>query len=757
MKRLLMSLVILIAACAAASAQVAKPSYVLSKGFFTLNGKIYNPDGSEFLLRGTSQNHYWGTESYNLNSIDGIAKTHANVVRVVMSNAAWQNQSRTPDKKRALVQKYIAKGLIPMVEQHDGTCDETTGLLDFITDIWTDPANVAWLNEYEAYVILNIANEWGPRDRTDAAYRAWRDAYKASITRIRDAGINNLLVIDSPDCGQGPRAMEVYGRELLDHDPQHNLVFSIHMYGLWRTGENISEVGQPNRDASPWLAEWELQTMLDLGLPVIVGEFSWSEASSVGYDTQRLMAFCHDRSIGWLAWSWNGNSDPLLDMAKGWDYKSDGDLYPFGNLIINHPRYGFRAASTRATVFGAPNRRPIVTLSTAAVEPFDVGSDITLNAEAADPDGQVTRVVFYHGEQKLGEASAPPYSFTWKNVARGRHELYAAAWDDAGQIGASDILELKVGYRPQTRRALLAVGDVALRPGDAAIAERLGMLGYEVQLADDNDVQAEQAQAYDLVLISATCVPTRVKTTLRDLAVPVLIWESQLFDDMSMTGSRLNTDYGREDGVAVAVVGKHPAGAGLSGKIAVYSKPDRVNWALPSASAKIIAVSPTNDQRPVLFIYDRGDQMIDRPAPAGRAAFFLQDDSAALLTIDGWRLFDASVDYLAATDTDVASRDERVSEFALAQNYPNPFNPETTIAFRLAQAAEVQLTVYNLKGQAIAQLTQGHRAAGAHRVIWNGRDDRGADAANGVYLYRLHIQEDAGVRRTLARKMTLLR
>ncbi|MDZ7372105.1 MAG: glycoside hydrolase family 5 protein, partial [candidate division KSB1 bacterium] len=149
------------------TAQVKKPDYIKSRGFFTLNGRIYNADGSEFLMRGVSQNHYWGNESFNLNSINGIAKTHANIVRVVMSNADWQNQSRTPDKKRALVMKYISQGLVPMVEQHDGTCDSSPEMLDFITDIWTDPANVAWLNEFEEYVILNIANEWGPSDDSD--------------------------------------------------------------------------------------------------------------------------------------------------------------------------------------------------------------------------------------------------------------------------------------------------------------------------------------------------------------------------------------------------------------------------------------------------------------------------------------------------------------------------------------------------------------------------------------------------------------
>nr|HPI31906.1 hypothetical protein [candidate division Zixibacteria bacterium] len=42
--------------------------------------------------------------------------------------------------------------------------------------------------------------------------------------------------------------------------------------------------------------------------------------------------------------------------------------------------------------------------------------------------------------------------------------------------------------------------------------------------------------------------------------------------------------------------------------------------------------------------------------------------------------------------------------YALAQNYPNPFNPATTIAFRLAEAGDVAVAVYNAAGQLVRLL-----------------------------------------------------
>lgn len=75
--------------------------------------------------------------------------------------------------------------------------------------------------------------------------------------------------------------------------------------------------------------------------------------------------------------------------------------------------------------------------------------------------------------------------------------------------------------------------------------------------------------------------------------------------------------------------------------------------------------------------------------------------------------------------------------FHLTQNYPNPFNPTTTISYHLATDAAVELTIYNVHGEAIATVIQGHQAAGAQSVIWNGRDAKGRVLPSGAYLYRL--------------------
>ena len=81
-------------------------------------------------------------------------------------------------------------------------------------------------------------------------------------------------------------------------------------------------------------------------------------------------------------------------------------------------------------------------------------------------------------------------------------------------------------------------------------------------------------------------------------------------------------------------------------------------------------------------------------------------------------------------------------ETELLSNYPNPFNPETWIPYRLAEAAFVVLTIYDLSGQIIRTLEIGHRIAAAYEnrskaIYWDGKNELGEQVASGVYFYTL--------------------
>jgi len=73
----------------------------------------------------------------------------------------------------------------------------------------------------------------------------------------------------------------------------------------------------------------------------------------------------------------------------------------------------------------------------------------------------------------------------------------------------------------------------------------------------------------------------------------------------------------------------------------------------------------------------------------------------------------------------------------LFQNHPNPFSPETRIDFELPQAGQVELEIYSVDGRRIRALVDEERAAGAHSVRWDRRDDSGQKVPGGVYFYNL--------------------
>ena len=96
-------------------------------------------------------------------------------------------------------------------------------------------------------------------------------------------------------------------------------------------------------------------------------------------------------------------------------------------------------------------------------------------------------------------------------------------------------------------------------------------------------------------------------------------------------------------------------------------------------------------------------------------------------------------------------------ENALLPNYPNPFNPETWIPYRLADPAEVTLTIYTVDGTVVRTLALGHRPAGFYQnrsraAYWDGRNAIGERVASGVYFYTLTAGEFSVTRKMVIRK-----
>jgi hypothetical protein len=76
---------------------------------------------------------------------------------------------------------------------------------------------------------------------------------------------------------------------------------------------------------------------------------------------------------------------------------------------------------------------------------------------------------------------------------------------------------------------------------------------------------------------------------------------------------------------------------------------------------------------------------------------------------------------------------------------PNPFRDATAIEFELPSRGEATIRIFEVSGRLVRTYRTGGATAGARSVVWDGRDDSGADAGSGVFFYRL---DHAGRSRT---------
>ena len=97
--------------------------------------------------------------------------------------------------------------------------------------------------------------------------------------------------------------------------------------------------------------------------------------------------------------------------------------------------------------------------------------------------------------------------------------------------------------------------------------------------------------------------------------------------------------------------------------------------------------------------------------------------------------------------TSTAGEDWRVSSpvhFQLLPTWPNPFNSSIFIPFEISPVrsqVEVGVRVYNLLGEEVRSLFQGHLAQGRYGVRWDGRDGSGLYVPTGIYFCRMTVSD----------------
>ena len=162
----------------------------------------------------------------------------------------------------------------------------------------------------------------------------------------------------------------------------------------------------------------------------------------------------------------------------------------------------------------------------------------------------------------------------------------------------------------------------------------------------------------------------------------------------------------------------------------------------PLGGSELAAPQVLSDEAGVLALVAHGDLVSDGEVGLSlvfRAKTEIED---TVIEITDSQTYDSEFGFNRLALPAPVQLQTRPEAFALANNYPNPFNPATTIKYALPQAADVELTVYNVVGQAVRTLVAEHQSAGRYVVEWDATNDSGHSLSSGMYFY--HLQAGGG-------------
>ena len=304
-------------------------SFITSKGIHVEGSKLLDAEGKEFIFRGVNLAHAWYRDKTEF-SINEISKLGANSARIVL--ACGTKWDKTPYSEVENIVNWCEKaGLICVLELHDFTgSNKAADITQTAFNYWAEMKDL--LNAHKDYIIINIANEWIATLALNKE-SLWRDTYISAVKSMREIGIENAIMIDASGYAQDTGPITKNANKVLEADPDKNIIFSYHVYDSLGKNDNTLISG--------------FDGLKNTGVCWAVGEFGWKHSwTTVAYKT--LMDYCQQNGIGWIAWSWAGNSggDECLDLTSAETF-SRNDLTDWGQDIF-YGKNGIQTTSRKA-------------------------------------------------------------------------------------------------------------------------------------------------------------------------------------------------------------------------------------------------------------------------------------------------------------------------------------------------------------------------------------------------------------------------
>lgn len=339
-------------------------------GFTTQGTKIIGPDGKEFISiganvgvaasfegNGTNMDNSqayqavldwkWNTLRFNFLVTDFICYAVKAPYRPGQkcSGRGWSDEQFL-QYIDGFVQKYTAQKVVVVIASHDALgaayckvagdpCIKHTMNAPYMAKehkFWIDAANRYKNNPY---VWFNIDNE------PPSINEEYKQIQEYHLKAIRDAGANNIVVIDAPTAGQdigdawGGNPHKKFGYES-DMIPDlakryKHVVYAQHNYGgLYDNSQKLDQY---------------INNVLGSGMPLIFGEFGWTTdgSSTAGSYSQNhagglaVLDRAQQRKIG--MWVWHGTHNDKYSVKSNsgpfWDGGAGNGLSELGQKFWN--------------------------------------------------------------------------------------------------------------------------------------------------------------------------------------------------------------------------------------------------------------------------------------------------------------------------------------------------------------------------------------------------------------------------------------
>ena len=300
--------------------------------------------------------------------VSQFTQTGANMARIIWFQNGLNGASHTNADLDQLMTKLTNQRIFSVVALWNGEngCPQDPNKLNDpngYVSWFIDPSRVTLLNNHKKHVILNLMNELGfgygynPNNTADvAAFTNWRNQYKIAITSIRNAGLHMPIMIDAPLCGGSLSLVNQAAAEIIAHDPDHNIIFSIHTY--WAEKDETNQIA----------------TSITNNIPIIIGEVANKQVGADNWNTNPATGYseCYygidgttiehaaptgfsyknllpntliPNNIGYLFWEWTNDACQSRRMSTDGNF---GNLTNYGLDAVQNTLYGINVKAVRS-------------------------------------------------------------------------------------------------------------------------------------------------------------------------------------------------------------------------------------------------------------------------------------------------------------------------------------------------------------------------------------------------------------------------